>query len=169
MDLHAILNDPAVLELKRRANDLREHPERLNVPASQGLTFPEAWQSVWKSFPDGQALQKQIFDRWGHGVSLLPQPDGSIAVSYSDSSTRPWGPTGELNVPHSQVDQSEIAATARAKAIDQTVKRVQAKYAGMSYAEAWAIAEADNRELFHPSSDFDADDYQLRHVYGVRG
>jgi hypothetical protein len=176
MDLHEILRDPAVLELQRLSRDLQQHPERLNAPGTPGLTFPEAYHSTWKS-ARGQELQKQLRSRWGD-ISLIPLPDGSVAVSAAGSggSGQPWGGTspagqGQLNVPHSQTDQSEIAAKARSEGCKAAVRQVMAAHPAMSFEEAWKVAAAQSPSLFRSKGaddDFDADDYQLRHVYGVR-
>ncbi len=82
MHLEDILNDPSVLELKRLALDLKAHSERIN--ATDELSFPEAWQSVWKS-AKGQPLQEKIRERFGQ-ISLIPQPDGSIGVGAPGAS-----------------------------------------------------------------------------------
>lgn len=139
MDLHEILNDPSVLELKRLANDLKDHPGRINAPS---LTFPEAWQSVWKS-AKGQPLQDKIHKKYG-SITLIPQPDGSIGVSASGPG--PWGGVGpgqgEINM------QRDIAGKARAMACESVVKAIRADHPNFTYDEAWQIARAEHKQLF---------------------
>jgi hypothetical protein len=143
MDLNKILNDPSVLELKRMANELKAHPDRINAPS---LSFPEAWHSVWKS-AKGQPLQDAIRKKWGN-VTLIPQTDGSIGVSASSSGD--WygqgGPgQGELNL------QRDLAARSRALACDQVVREVMARATQpLSFDQAWRIAESANPKLFLP-------------------
>jgi hypothetical protein len=143
LDLNRILNDPSVLELKRLANDLKAHPERINA---KSLSFPEAWASVWKS-AKGQPLQDKIRARWGN-ITLIAQTDGSVGVSASSSGD--WygqgGPgQGQLNL------QRDLAAKARAQACGSVVREVQASARQpLTYDEAWRLAESENRKLFLP-------------------
>jgi hypothetical protein len=171
MNLEDVLKSPEVAELRRLALDLKAHPERLNVPASQGLTFAESWHSVWKS-PPGQGIQKKIRDKFG-AVTIIPYNDGSLGVAATGhvGQGQPWGGVsepdqGELNI------KRDVYSTARAKACEQAVRTVQASYPSLTFQECWQIAAAESPSLFASKETvggFDADDYQLKTVYGVRG
>lgn len=147
INLEEVLNDPSVRELKRLAQSLKAHPERIH--ATDELSFPEAWQSVWKS-AKGQPLQDKIRQRFG-GIVLIPLPDGSIGVASPGANLSGYNgepstvEEGELNVPHSVKSIREVMA----KQNRELTALVQARQraSGHSFDQCWREVLAERPDL----------------------